>query len=160
MADNVYLKIIVSDKVVLDYNFITDKLFDNIENTLKNKEGYCIIDGFVKPNSIKLLNYSTGELLSSRVKFNVVYECLIANAVDNMIIECKVKTITKAGIRAELDENNSPFVIFLSRDHHYNNELFSKIKEEDKISVKVIGKRYELNDTFISIIGELNVVSD
>ena len=36
----------------------------------------------------------------------------------------------------------------------------SLLKEEDKISVKVIGKRYELNDTFISIIGELNVMSD
>ena len=156
MVDNVYLKIIVSDKVILDYNLVTDKLFDNIENNLKNKEGMCINDGFIKPNSIKLLNYSAGELISSRVRFNVIYECLIANAVDNMLIDCKVKTITKAGIRAEMDEKISPFVIFLSRDHHYNNETFSKIKEDDIISVKVIGQRFELNDSFISIIAELN----
>jgi DNA-directed RNA polymerase subunit E'/Rpb7 len=156
MTDNVYLKILVTDKVILDYNFITDKLFENIENSLKPKEGLCIDDGFIKPNSIKLLNYSSGELVSSRVRFTVIYECLIANAVDNMILECKVKSITKAGIRAELDEKFSPFVIFLSRDHHYNNDMFSTFKEEDKILVRVIGQRFELNDTFISIIGEIN----
>ena len=154
MADNVYLKVLITDKVILEYNYITDKLFENIENSLKNKEGTCISEGFIKPNSIKLFNYSAGELLSANVRFNVIYECLIANAVDNMKIKCKVKTITKAGIRAELDEDISPFIIFLSRDHHYNNDLFSKFKEEDSLLIRVIGQRYELNDTFISIIGE------
>ena len=72
-----------------------------------------------------------------------------------MIIECAVKSITKVGIRAELNEKVSPFIIFIARDHHFDNELFSKINVNDIISVRVLGQRYELNNKFISVIAEL-----
>ena len=74
-----------------------------------------------------------------------------------MIIDCLAKTITKVGVRAELivDDNISPYVIFIARDHHYNNETFSKIKENDVLQVRIMGQRYELNDKQISIIAEL-----
>ena len=73
-----------------------------------------------------------------------------------MIINCNVKNITKAGIRAEVDsEGQSPIVIFIARDHHYNNKQFNELKEDEKIEVRVIGQRFELNDTFVSVIGEL-----
>tara|TARA_Y100001958_G_C21210777_1_gene536494 strand:- start:1002 stop:1166 length:165 start_codon:yes stop_codon:yes gene_type:complete len=46
-------------------------------------------------------------------------------------------------------------MIFVARDHHYNNDNdISKIKENEKIVVKILGVRYELNDTYISIIAE------
>ena len=41
--------------------------------------------------------------------------------------------------------------------NHYNNNYFSSIQEGDKVNVRVIGQRFELNDKFISIIGELIV---
>ena len=71
-----------------------------------------------------------------------------------MIINCNVKS-TKIGIRAELNAEINPFLIFITRDHHYDNENFSKIKVNDIINVKIIGKRFELFDEYISIIGEL-----
>jgi hypothetical protein len=46
-------------------------------------------------------------------------------------------------------------VIFIARDHHFENELFSKINENDIINVRVLGQRYELNNKFISVIAEL-----
>ena len=72
-----------------------------------------------------------------------------------MILDCIVKSITKVGFRAEINESVSPLVIFIARDHHFDNELFSKIKENDSIKVKVLGQRYELNNKFISVIAEL-----
>ena len=33
--------------------------------------------------------------------------------------------------------------------------MFSKVKVGDKIKARVIGQRFELNDTYISIIAEL-----
>ena len=45
--------------------------------------------------------------------------------------------------------------MFIARDHHYSNESFNKLKENDNITIKVIGIRYELNDEFISVLGEL-----
>ena len=46
--------------------------------------------------------------------------------------------------------------VCISRDHHYDNELFSSLKEDDEISVKIIGHRFELYDDNISVIAELN----
>ena len=46
-------------------------------------------------------------------------------------------------------------VLFVSRDHNINVNLFNKINIEDKIKVRVIGTRFELNDEYISVIGEL-----
>ena len=73
-----------------------------------------------------------------------------------MIVKCYAKNITKAGIRAELDETPTPLIIFIARDHHYRNpEYFSSISENDPILIKIIGQRYELNDPAISVIAEL-----
>jgi hypothetical protein len=49
----------------------------------------------------------------------------------------------------------SPVVVFIAKDHHYNSAMFNEVKDGDKINVKVIGQRFELNDKYISIIGEL-----
>jgi hypothetical protein len=73
-----------------------------------------------------------------------------------MNITCLAKNITKAGIRAESStENPSPVVVFIARDHHFNNNKFINIQEGDTMLVRVIGQRFELNDPYISIIGEL-----
>jgi hypothetical protein len=77
--------------------------------------------------------------------------------VESTIIYCITKSITKVGVRAELivDDENSPYIIFIARDHHYSNEAFSHIKENDVLQVRILGQRYELNDKFISVIAEL-----
>ena len=43
----------------------------------------------------------------------------------------------------------------VGRDHHYNNTEFNNIKEDDIIQVKIVGMRFELNDTYVSVIAEL-----
>jgi hypothetical protein len=134
---------------------------DNIKQTLEkyisqNIEGKCIAEGYIKPGSTKIISYSSGELNGTDVVFEVIFECLVCCPVEGMHIECMVKNITEtAGIRAETDETPSPLVIYIARDHHFNNPQFSKVKIGDKIKVRVIGQRYELNDKYISIIAEL-----
>jgi len=44
--------------------------------------------------------------------------------------------------------------IFISSEHNSQLEM-DKYKEGDAIKVKVLGHRFELNDTFISIIAEI-----
>ena len=87
--------------------------------------------------------------------FEIVIELLICRPVEGMRFKCIAKNITKAGIRAETNATNSPVVIFIARDHYYQNKYFNSIKENDKIMIRVIGIRYELNDTYISIIADL-----
>ena len=74
-----------------------------------------------------------------------------------MEIVCTVKTVTKAGIHAEYIDVNEviPIVVFIAREHHYNDKFFATIKESSKIRIRVIGIRYELNDLQICVIGKL-----
>jgi DNA-directed RNA polymerase subunit E'/Rpb7 len=155
-SSKIYSRVMLSEKLHITFKDINSKINTNLENLIKNKvEGICIDEGFVKPNSVKLISYSSGELFANNVAFDIVYECLVANTVESMTFDCIVKSITKVGIRAEINESVSPFVVFIARDHHFDNELFSKINENDIINVRVLGQRYELNNKFISVIAEL-----
>jgi hypothetical protein len=88
--------------------------------------------------------------------FEVVFECDVCFPVEGTLISCLAKNITKAGIRAESTESvPSPVIVFIARDHHYNNAQFANIKPDDRFNVRVIGQRFELNDKYVSVIGEL-----
>lgn len=155
---HVYIRSLLTQKTVLKYDEVNSELFNILETKIKKlNEGKCIKEGYVKNNSVKLLTYSSGELFDNKILFECVFECLITNPVESTLIYCITKSITKVGVRAELivDDEISPYIIFIARDHHYNNESFSQIKENDIIQVRILGQRYELNDKFISIIAEL-----
>jgi DNA-directed RNA polymerase subunit E'/Rpb7 len=121
----------------------------------KQIAGKCIQEGYIKPGSIKILTYSNGNILGNYIVFKVIFECLVCCPVEGMHINAIVKNVTKAGIRAEIIDDNSPVIIFIARDHHYKMPYFSSLKVNDKIKVRVIGQRFELEDTYISIIAEL-----
>ena len=119
-------------------------------------EGKCSKEGYIKNGSIKILSYSSGLVEADNVIFEVMFECDICHPVEGQIIKCQVKNITRAGIRAVYTkEKVSPITVFVARDHHYNNEAFLKVKENEEITIKVIGIRYELHDETISVLGEL-----
>jgi DNA-directed RNA polymerase subunit E'/Rpb7 len=152
----VYMNSLLSRKLQVSFNKIGKNIKEILEKSIKKEiEGKCTIEGFIKPNSTKLLTYSSGVLFENKVEFDVVFECLVCCPVEGMRIKCNVKNKTQAGIRALIDEENSPVVIYLSRDHHYNNKYFNTVKESDEITVRVIGQRYELNDNQVSVIGEI-----
>ena len=90
------------------------------------------------------------------VIFTVNFECLVCCPVEGMNMKVIVNNVTKAGLKCETQEEKSPIIAFIARDHHYKNKNFSKIKVDDEITIKVVGIRYELNDKYISIIGELS----
>ena len=157
MSNKIYNKMLLTKELLIDFKNININYLKIIKDLLITElEGKCISEGYIKPSSINIINYSTGELFADKLITNVVFECLVANPMESNIIECKVNSITKVGIRAQVNNDiDNPFIIFIARDHHYDNELFSSIKEDDIINIKVIGKRFELNDTYISVIAEI-----
>ncbi len=155
---NIFTKHILNEKIKLKYSNVDNNIENNILNVLQNKiENKCIIHGFVKKDSIKILDTSSGELFSDYIIFNVQFECLIACPYESMILNCKIESSTKVGFKCSIveEDNISPYLIFIARDHNYNNSRFSEININDNIEVRVIGYRFELNDAFISIIAEL-----
>lgn len=152
----IYSRSLITRSVVLPIVTIGKNIKETIEKCIAiNFEGKCIVEGFVKPSSSKIITYSSGVVQGTNIKFEVVFECQICCPVEGMLIPCVAKNITKAGIRAESDEEvPTPIVVFIMRDHHYMSKYFSTISENDKIMVRVIGQRFELNDKYVSIIGE------
>ena len=154
----VYVRSLLTMKVSLKITEIGRQVKQNLERKIvKQTEGKCIPQGFIRPNSVRIVSYSSGNVNGDSVEFATVYECLVCHPVENMIVDCTTKTITKAGIHAEVitDENVIPLTIFVARDHNYTNRDFDRIKENMNIKVRILGIRYELNDPYICAIGML-----
>lgn len=155
---SIYSRGLLTRNIILPFTTIGKNIKETIEENIKaNFEGKCLVEGYIKPNSTKIVTFSSGIISrGNSIIFEVVFECEVCFPVEGMLISCTAKNITKAGIRAEsATDFPSPIVVFVAKDHHYNMSYFSEIKEGDKITVRVIGQRFELNDKYVSIIGEL-----
>lgn len=158
---NIYLKSVLNRSLLIKYNNLGSNLNDTLSSLIeKSIGGICIEEGYVKPKSINILTYSNGVVKGDKVQFDVVLECEICNLSQGTIINCIVENVTKAGIKANVNDDYNPLIIFVARDHNYLNDDFSKIEIGAEISVKILGQRYELNDTQISIIGKLESFND
>jgi len=155
-SSNLYTNSLLTRRVQLGISSITQELDKHILRELTNSlEGKCVMEGYIRPSSIKIVSKSGGLLDKNNVLFDIVLSCDVCLPSEGMILDCVAKNITKAGIRAEIREDPSPVVIFISRDHNYMSKYFGSIKEGQSIQVKIIGFRFELNDRYISIIADL-----
>lgn len=155
---SIYSRCLITRKISMPLTAIGKNLKETIESVISTKyEGVCVVEGYIKPGSSNIITYSSGLIeRGNNISFEVVFECNVCFPVENMQLTCVAKNITKAGIRAEsADEIPSPIIVFIAKDHHYNSQQFAEVKEGDKFTVRVIGQRFELNDKYISIIGEL-----
>lgn len=153
-----YIKSLLNMKVFLKITEIGRNIKHNLESIISSKiEGKCTVEGFIRPDSVNVIQYSSGKVNGEYVEYQTVYECMVCHPVEGMELECTCKTITKAGIHAEvLDQaGNIPITVFISRDHHISNHQFNLVKENAKLLVKIIGVRFELNDPYICAIGKL-----
>ena len=157
-SGGLYMKNVLTRKVNIKFTNVGK----NIKELLQKKlvlmlENKCVLEGYIKSNSVRVISYSSGELVSQNVSFMVVFECLVCNPVENQKVKARAINVTKAGIRAEaiVTSGISPIDIFIARDHNYKSKYFSTIKENDEFIVKIIGQRYEINDPVISVLGEL-----
>ena len=128
----------------------------------KMVEGRCSIEGYICPNSVSISSYSCGTLAAANIIFDIIADCMVCYPDENTVIKCVARTITHAGIRAGARHLASghvlPIEVFLSRDMHNASsscELFSRIEENDVLTVKIIGRRFVLHDTHVTIIAML-----
>lgn len=155
----IFTRGLINKKIILPITNVGKNIKQTIETYLKaNYEGKCQIDGYIRPGSCNIISYSCGTIFEgNKIALDVVFDCYLCFPVEGMLIECIAKNVTKAGIRCESNEYvPSPVVAFLAKEHHQGDKLFNDVREGDKIIVKVIGQRFELNDPNVSIIGELS----
>jgi DNA-directed RNA polymerase subunit E'/Rpb7 len=102
---NPYNHAILNIKINLDIKEIGNKLKENILiKIIKLVENRCIEDGIVKVSSVKSFRIRRcGERRQDLIY--VVFECMVCNPTEAMILEAKVMTITKAGIHAVVEDD-------------------------------------------------------
>jgi len=154
---SLYIKNIITKKLSIPVKYVGINIKQVLEDILKKEfEGKCCIDGYVKKGSSKIITYSCGNIHGNVAIFTIVFEYLVCNPLNGMRISCIVNNITNAGIMGVANNSDvSPVNIFIARDHHYNIPYFSQLKNEDIVMIRVIGQRFELNDSAVFIIAEL-----
>lgn len=153
----VYSTCQITKNIMLPITAIGKNLQQTIERTIASMvEGKCMVEGFVKSDSVRVITFSSGIVKGDNILFDVVFECEVCFPVAGMLLNCVAKNITKAGIRAESSEETpSPFILFVARDHFYASDYFNSIEENEKFVARVIAQRFELNDKYVSVFGEL-----
>lgn len=155
----VYMRSILQMKIALNITEIGKNLTQNLEKLIRLKtEGKCIAEGFIRPNSVRVINYSSGLIKDDHVEFCTTYECMVCYPIKDMVVSCTVSEVTKAGIHAyvkDVDSDNVPITVFVARDHHSTSKYFNSIKENALIDARIIGIRFELNDPSITTIASL-----
>ena len=139
------------------------RIEEHLKHVVSNQiDGKCIPEGFVQPGSCVLRCYSIGTFFAGNIQFVLDIECMICCPKEGMVLSCVAKTVTQAGIRAHALSEPSPVVIYVSREMHdadSKNRMMmpnsmDSIKPGEVIQIRVVGRRFELNDKHVSIIGE------
>lgn len=140
--------ITASDTVIIDIN---NFLLEKIKSKIGDK---CNKDGFIKKDTITIVERSIGKIISSHfngdIVFNLKLGVEICKPFQGDQITCNVIGKNNAGIMAQ----NEPIFVALSPYHHSNTEIFDSIKENDVIRIEVIASQYEFNDENIQVIGK------
>jgi DNA-directed RNA polymerase subunit E'/Rpb7 len=154
--DNIYLQTLGTYRLFVDVSNITKDIDQYLETTLKRDlEGKCQSDGFVRNDSVRILKRSLGYIAGShftgKITFDIVYSCDICNPVVGNIIKARVTNINKLGFLAE----NGPLMMLVARQYYENKEIFKDLQVNQEVMIEVIGKRFQLNDHKIEIIGKI-----
>lgn len=136
-----------------------------IRNKLrKTYEGVCSRYGYVKPGSLQILQRSYGQFIkqhfNGHIRFEVVMMGEVCNPLAGMVVTAQVRNRNQMGIKAEsfieVDGKIVPVldIIIPKRSAGIQSDFdLDEIQIGENIHVEVVGKRYQLNDTRISIIG-------
>jgi DNA-directed RNA polymerase subunit E'/Rpb7 len=133
-------------------------------------EGKCSHHGYIKMGSISLFKVSMGEInahtLNGDVQYTVQYYASVCNPPMESKIQARVVNMNRFGILAEagyMDEGSGLLIpvleIIVAKETVENKQLLDEVESQSTILVQVIGKKYSLQDTKISIVGKLESVS-
>jgi len=141
----------ITESIPITSNNIDSLLLEKIKENIGNK---CHKEGFIRKDTINIIERSLGKINSSHFNGTIIYDCKvgvdICNPLENDIIECTVKGKNKMGILAE----NEPLIIALTKFHHQDLNIFDEIKIGDSIKVKVIDSQFDFEDKNIQAIAQ------
>ena len=167
MNDNNFTTTVLSDKVKIAPHMLNSNIDSLILKVLKSKlEGKCSKHGYVKTNSIQICEKNLGHIelatLHGYVVYMVKFNASVCNPTIGSVVTCNVKHLNNFGILcASGIYENGDYVNILDiiiPKHSISIQSFmdlSKIKIGTKVQVEIVGKKYELNNKNILVIGKI-----
>jgi len=161
-----FLPIRFKTNVELTPHDLTDDFNIIIKNKLKTKlEGICSRYGYIKPDSLEIMKRSYGKFIkqnfNGHIHFDVICKGEVCNPPKGLIVEAQVKNKNTLGLLAEgvmeIDNEKIPIldIIIPKKAAGILSEIdIDDVQTGDTINVMIMGKRFQLNDTKISIIGK------
>jgi DNA-directed RNA polymerase subunit E'/Rpb7 len=159
--DNIFIESLFRTPFRCDSKSLTHDIDTFILEALKNLfEGLCNKHGYVVPDSLSIVKrsipYIYGSQLDSGIKYDIVYKATICCPATDNVIKCTIDKINKLGILCI----THPMNMIIAKDFHKNTDSFNKLSVGDEIEIKIIDKRFNLNDKIIQVIAKLNNEDD
>lgn len=137
-----------------------------LEKLREKLEGKCSKHGYIKKDSIEIYKVSPGRIelvgLNGYAQYSIYFYAEVCNPLVGSIVKCTVANINKFGILAEAGfYSNSEFInvleiIIAKNSVNIVSDIdLEKIQIGDEIIVEILGKKYELESTKISIVGRV-----
>ena len=157
------------DNIKIHPKFIGKDMEKNILKELrKQKEGICSNHGYIKQNSIRILKISCGKVEMSSfhgyMNFLVKYSALVCNPVKGNIVNAVVVNMNNFGILCssfitEDDGKKTPILEIIIPKHSLtiqsDVDLKNNVRINNEVNVQIVGKKYQLYNKKISIIGKI-----
>ena len=167
--DNIFVNSLLTDKIKVQPKYIGKNIQKYLQTQLENKfQGKCTYHGYVKPDSIKIFKYSLGQLqafsLNGDVVYTVQYYADVCNPSIGSVVQATVVNSNKYGILCEsgimYNGKLMPIleIIIVKNAIDLNSEInIEDIKVGDNLNIEIMGKKFELNDKKISVVGRIIV---
>jgi DNA-directed RNA polymerase subunit E'/Rpb7 len=155
--NNIYVRLLLNEKIKLEPVFLSKNYRDEVLRRLKLKvEGICTRHGYIKPESVELHKVCIGRIemigLNGNTMYDVHFWADVCNPLLGSVIRCKISNVNKFGILAEAEGVIEAIIAKNSVNIQSDIDLES-VRIGDEIFIEVVGKKYELNDKKLSVIG-------
>ena len=165
---DIFVKSLCKETVKLEPKYL-DNNFKNeiIKRLRKNLEGKCSNHGYIKKDSIEIYKIKPGIIeqstLSGFINYDVYFHAEVCNPLNKSIIQGRVTKFNRFGILVEAGyDYEEEFITILEiiipkNSFNIVSEIddLNKIQIGDIVNVEILGKKYQLNDTTINVIGRI-----
>jgi DNA-directed RNA polymerase subunit E'/Rpb7 len=147
----------LQDRVKIIPSLLGKNLDHVISSILRKKyEAKCSQYGYIQQDTITIYKYSMGSIVSPSlngdIQFTVQFYANVFNPIVGQIVRAKVVNANKFGVLAEC-ESFIEIIIAKNTSTLASDIDLNAVSIGDMINVEILGKKYELNDKRISIVG-------
>lgn len=129
----------------------------------KKYEGVCNKDGYVKKDSLEIVNRSVGEVKTinsiSYVVYKITYKATILSPVKGVKLKITINSITKMGIIGYLKDKeedtieDSPFIIIVPKDY-FEKENINEYSVNDSLDIIIEASRIKYLSKNIQVVAK------